>query len=84
MSKLFSNGKCKIVNLPSGRRYDNLIYLIFAVNFCSFHLLFRRVVAVTNIKAGETILQEQPILLWSTNDQKRCSNCYQLTDQQCG
>ncbi|XP_030554648.1 SET domain-containing protein SmydA-8 isoform X1 [Drosophila novamexicana] len=46
--------------------------------------LGRYVVAATNIKAGETVLLEQPVLLLANNGDRRCCNCHQLTSSFCG
>ncbi|EDV98137.1 GH22837 [Drosophila grimshawi] len=44
----------------------------------------RYVIASTNIREGETVLCEQPILLLSNNTDRRCSSCYKLTNSFCG
>lgn len=46
--------------------------------------LGRYVVASSNIRAGETLLQEQPILLLPNNGDRRCCNCHKLTTSFCG
>nr|XP_014102104.1 SET domain-containing protein SmydA-8 [Bactrocera oleae] len=45
--------------------------------------LGRYVTAAVDIKAGETFLLEQPILLLALNGERRCSNCLKLTTQFC-
>ncbi|XP_017866302.1 PREDICTED: protein msta [Drosophila arizonae] len=44
----------------------------------------RYLVAAVNIKAGETLLLEQPLLLLANNADRRCCNCHQLTSTFCG
>ncbi|XP_017465315.1 PREDICTED: protein msta [Rhagoletis zephyria] len=45
--------------------------------------LGRYVTAAVDMKAGETCLLEQPILLLALNGDSRCSNCLKLTKQFC-
>ncbi|XP_053965411.1 SET domain-containing protein SmydA-8 [Anastrepha ludens] len=45
--------------------------------------LGRYVTAAADIRAGETCLLEQPILLLAANGDRRCSNCLKLTTEFC-
>lgn len=45
--------------------------------------LGRYVTAAVDIKAGETFLLEQPILLLALTGERRCTNCLKLTTQFC-
>ncbi|KAH8401493.1 hypothetical protein KR009_005859 [Drosophila setifemur] len=46
--------------------------------------LGRFVVAVGNVRAGETLLLEMPILVLPHIGDTRCSKCFNLTDEFCG
>ncbi|XP_030376101.1 SET domain-containing protein SmydA-8 [Scaptodrosophila lebanonensis] len=46
-------------------------------------MLGRFVVAATNIKAGETLLLEEPTLVLPNVGDRRCSNCHKLTNTFC-
>uniref|UniRef100_A0A1B0G1M5 SET domain-containing protein n=1 Tax=Glossina morsitans morsitans TaxID=37546 RepID=A0A1B0G1M5_GLOMM len=46
--------------------------------------LGRYVQACENIKAGEPILNESPILIIACPGDRRCSNCFRLTQSYCG
>ncbi|XP_004517861.1 protein msta [Ceratitis capitata] len=43
----------------------------------------RYLTAAADIKAGETFLLEQPILLLASNGDRRCTNCLKLTTEFC-
>lgn len=45
--------------------------------------MFRYVIAAQNVKAGESLLLEQPSLLMAANGERRCQNCFGLTDNYC-
>ncbi|KAL7736745.1 hypothetical protein ACLKA6_015598 [Drosophila palustris] len=46
--------------------------------------LGRYVIAASDIRAGETLLQEQPVLLLPHAGDRRCCNCHKLTTTFCG
>uniref|UniRef100_A0A1A9X3N9 SET domain-containing protein n=1 Tax=Glossina brevipalpis TaxID=37001 RepID=A0A1A9X3N9_9MUSC len=45
--------------------------------------LGRHVVATKNLKAGESILLEHPLLIIASNNESRCVNCFKLTENHC-
>ncbi|KAM7343123.1 uncharacterized protein ACRADG_010265 [Cochliomyia hominivorax] len=45
--------------------------------------LGRFVTALQNLTAGDCVLVEQPSLLLATNGERRCQNCFKLTDTNC-
>ncbi|XP_037949613.1 SET domain-containing protein SmydA-8-like [Teleopsis dalmanni] len=45
--------------------------------------LGRYLTAAIDIKAGETIMLECPVLILSANDERRCSNCFLLANEFC-
>ncbi|XP_065369562.1 SET domain-containing protein SmydA-8-like [Calliphora vicina] len=44
----------------------------------------RYVRAADNIKAGETLLLEKPVLILATAGEKRCCNCFKYAQKYCG
>uniref|UniRef100_A0A1A9W3W3 SET domain-containing protein n=1 Tax=Glossina brevipalpis TaxID=37001 RepID=A0A1A9W3W3_9MUSC len=46
-------------------------------------ILGKYIKASENLKAGETILNESPVLIIARSGDKRCSNCFQLTEGYC-